>query len=694
MSWSPEALVCYPQWFHGRPAGRASDRPARRSCCFGQHQPDIRARTGHAWILPRTVVDDRRLAPYVAANRPRTSYKSTSCSRKIRIGPLHPLGYLWTPDPGGRSARLEPTDWRRSVDPLPQVALNRRSHPAFEPGRRPLPDLIKITAHYIWVYYASNSNPRCVKGAMATLPCSTATDHGYAALAGLGDMQLADWLKEKKRDKKDVVLVYAGTTCHVYEKSDVRGNLLPADPEGKAKSAFKALANQNRLFTLEITPSQLAGASMASASWVPTAASAQHVDDLLEQRKVRLGRVNGRGDSISLETANRVWADAGGCCMFKGCAADLSTVPLHNSGARVGYLAHIVASDPRGPRGNEADSHRLSNNPENIMLMCDAHHRLIDCFSPGRFDAARLRQMRREHTEMVNRYRIAMRLPVAQVMTFFADLAGIPTHCPDSEFMETLLAEGFAMHAEVKRHLTYHNRDDRTTAGFWANYLREMELAIGTMVRELSRGGAHSPDRLAIFPLHHTPTLVLAGRIVGEARKVLIFQPSRTRKSWMWNTAAPLREADTFKVTGLTSTAAAEVLLTVELTAHLDEDALPASLAALVTRGDLPRIRVTTDNPSGECLQRKEDLALVLDAARLAINSIQDQMRAQRVHLIALCPASAAFSLGQLMQAGHHAAFVLYDRPNRETPFREAFTINGYSVISPAGADQISISIR
>lgn len=527
--------------------------------------------------------------------------------------------------------------------------------------------------------------------ASTVLPTSSATGASAAALAGLDDAALAGWLNQQRKDRNEVVLVRAGTTCKVYEKADTRGVLQSVDPEGKAKSAFKALAKQNRLFTVDISNSEMAAAATADAAWKPEKASEDDVGAFLEQRKVHLGRVAGRGDPISLDTANQVWADAGGCCMFKGCGKDLSIVPLYNTGARIAYLAHIIASDPKGPRGTEAESHALSNHPENIMLMCDAHHRLIDSFAPERFRAPRLQEMRREHTSKVRSYRAAMRHPEAQVMTLFADLGNIPTHFQDSEFMEALLAEEFSMHSEVKRHLTYQHRDERTSPDFWGNYLREMEFPIRNMVQDLGRPRT---GNLAVFPVHHSPTLVLAGRIVGEAQKVLVFQRSRRRGSWQWNPDDAAHPAGTFKVTGLMNTQADEVLLTVELTAHLDERALPDGLAETVASSDMPWIRLTTETPNGECIQRKEDLAQVVDVARCAINSIQDKMRAKRVHLIVVCPASAAFSIGQLMQAGHHAAFVLYDRPNGEQPFREAFTINGHSVVPPAGSTHHPISIR
>ncbi|MGT2434065.1 SAVED domain-containing protein (plasmid) [Cupriavidus basilensis] len=455
-----------------------------------------------------------------------------------------------------------------------------------------------------------------------TLQSSSAIGPSLAALTGLNDAQLSEWLKQRNKDRKEVVLVHTKTTCKVYEKADTRGALQSVDPEVKSKSAFKAMAKQRRLFSVEVSPSEIAGATMADTAWVTKETSEQDIEALLEQRKVYLGRVDGRGDPITLETANQVWADAGGCCMFKGCGDDLSVVPLYNKGARIAYLAHIIASDPDGPRGTLEDSHMLSNHPENVMLMCDAHHRLIDSFAPERFDALRLREMRREHTAKVRTYRAAMRYPVAQTMTLFADLGNIPTHYPDSEFMEALLAEGFSMHSDVKRHLTYQNRDERTPPDFWGNYLREMELRIRNMVQDL---GGPRTGALAVFPVHHTPTLVLAGRIVGEARRVLVFQRSRRRASWLWNHDVAASQAGTFYVTGLTNTQVDEVLLTVELTAHLDERAIPDDLFKAVESGAMPWIRLTTDTPSGECIQRKEDLAQVVDAARKAINSIQDE---------------------------------------------------------------------
>ena len=92
-----------------------------------------------------------------------------------------------------------------------------------------------------------------------------------------------------------------------------------------------------------------------------------------------------RGRSPSQKTRILVWGRAAGRCQYHGCGkrldGDLVTGDLAKNHA---YLAHIIASDPRGERGHPVLSHQLANDPDNLMLMCDPHHREID--DPAKID--------------------------------------------------------------------------------------------------------------------------------------------------------------------------------------------------------------------------------------------------------------------------------------------------------------------
>jgi hypothetical protein len=509
----------------------------------------------------------------------------------------------------------------------------------------------------------------------------------------LDDVALADWLDQCCSSRHTVGYLHAQYVCKVFDLTDRTGTLHPADPDKRSKTALRKLARLGLLRHLELPVATLNAARAVDPAWDLAPATQDQITALVGARLLTLGRA-GRGAAISQKTAWRVWTDAGGRCMFAGCGMDLTGIPLYNEPARVGYLAHIVASDPNGPRGNQADSHLLSDKPDNIMLMCDAHHRLIDCFAPAEHPADILFAMRQSHRDLVCSYLDSLAFPRAKAVTLHANLAHIPTYFHDSELIDAILATGRAMLPGVVHYVRRNQRDDRRTPEVWVQYLHEHYLQIQQLVNSFNDPGAADVDELAVFPLHHIATMVLAGRIIGEARSVQVFQYHRHRRTWRWDPDARPQPAGTFNLSGLTPDRADEVLITIELTANLDEEAIPENLMEAIAAGRMPRVRITTPNPDGACIRHPDDLDQFMNVARRAINHVQDVMRARSVHLIAISPASTVFCFGQMLQAGHHPTYTVYDRAGRDTPFGEAFSISGHEVTARAGSQTTIIPIR
>lgn len=509
----------------------------------------------------------------------------------------------------------------------------------------------------------------------------------------LDDAALAAWLEQCRRSGQTVGYLHANSLCKVFDTTSPSAQLYPADPGKKSKVILKKLAQENRLQQHDLPLATLTAANAVDPSWPATPTSPDEIADLVDERLRALGRT-GRGADISQSTAWKVWTDAGGCCMFEGCGANLSTIPLYTSSAKISYLAHIIASDPNGPRGTLADSHRLSDDADNIMLMCDAHHRLIDSFAPGEYPAARLYAMRLSHLNLVRSYMGSLAYPRVQAITLHADLAGIPTYFQESDLIGAILDTRRAMSPGVEQHLRRTQRDDRRTPEFWVQYLHEHQLQIQRMVSSFNTSNSTSMGELAIFPLHHTATLVLAGRIIGEARPVRVFQYHRQRRTWCWDRNATPQPPGTITVDGLTSQQAHEVLITIELTANLDVNALPVGMANETSSGRMPWVRIQMPNPAPTCIQHPDDLDQFMSVARLAVNHVQDVTHAQRVHLIAISPASTVFCFGQMLQAGHHPTYTIYDRFGRDTSFVEAFSISGHDVTARAGAQTTNIALR
>lgn len=509
----------------------------------------------------------------------------------------------------------------------------------------------------------------------------------------LDDETLAIWLSQCLNAGHTVGYLHSQYVCKIFDSTIPFAPLYPADPDKKSKTILKKLARQNLLQQLCMPFATLTAANIADLGWTLVNVTQDEIATLVDERLRAQGRI-GRGADITAPTAWKVWTDAGGQCMFEGCDKNLSSIPLYNQSAKVGYLAHIIASNPDGPRGTQADSHLLSNNADNIMLMCDEHHRLIDCFSPHEYDATRLNSMRQAHRDLVRSLMASLAYPRVKAITLFAQLGNVVTYFSESDLVSAILGIRRTMLPTVTHFVRRTQRDDRNTPSFWYHYLHEHENQIRDMVSSFNAHGGSDTGELAIFPLHHAPTLVLAGRIIGEARPVNVFQYHRDRGTWLWDSNATPKPSGTFSVDGLTSTRTPEVLITIELTADIDESTMPADLADETSSGRMPWVRIMMANPNSACIQHPADLAQFIAVARRAINHIQDVMHAQHVHLIAISPASTVFCFGQMLQAGHHPTYTIYDRAAGASHFVEAFSISGHEVTARAGDQTKTIPLR
>lgn len=529
---------------------------------------------------------------------------------------------------------------------------------------------------------------------MSTAPLAPSSS--ITTSVNFSDQELAIWLAGCLAQKHRVAYVYAGYLCKLVDLDEASLVLYPADPGPKSKSRLKALVGKNLLVSLAMSLKALIDAHAVDSKWAFTSVqNKSQVDLLFADRDGLLGKISGRGPEISEKTAQKVWADAGARCMFEGCGHDLSEIALWTKAGRVGYLAHIVASDPEGPRGGQSDSHRLANIPENIMLMCDQHHRLIDSFAPQFYTVEILNEMRRAHRDIVRNYLDSLAFPRTKAITLHANLANVPTYFHDSELIEAIVATRRAMEPGVIHYVRRKSqRDDRHLPEFWYQYLREHESHVRQLISGFNSSSGLSTESLAIFPLHHIPTLVLAGRIMGEAQAIQVFQYDKDRRTWAWDSQAQAHPPGTFNVGPLPQDSVDEVLITLELTAGVDENALSADMKAAVDSGRLPWIRVTASKTGYNCIGCPEDLDQFAHAARKAIVHVQDVMRVQKVHLIALSPASTVFRFGQMLQPGHHPEYIVYDRAGRDYKFAPALSITGHHVSATDGQQSFEISLR
>lgn len=100
-----------------------------------------------------------------------------------------------------------------------------------------------------------------------------------------------------------------------------------------------------------------------------------------------------------------LWGRAAGRCSFPGCRIQLvaPSESTSNGISLIGEQAHIVAhsDDSTAPRSDPSSPRESRDEYENLILLCPTHHKTVDQ-DAVKYDADRLREMKRQHESWVN----------------------------------------------------------------------------------------------------------------------------------------------------------------------------------------------------------------------------------------------------------------------------------------------------
>lgn len=403
----------------------------------------------------------------------------------------------------------------------------------------------------------------------------------------------------------------------------------------------------------------------------------------------RLTTASGRGDMPKKDKLQYLCYQAGWRCQFAGCGKDLHRETLSGTPGVFSYYAHIIASSPDGPRGDPLLSSQLTDQVENIMLLCDECHRRIDRVDPDRFTVDILRKMREDSIREVRRLLNSLTYQEALPVVIMGNITAQSPRFNQREAEEAMWTRQLRMSTQGPEHYFYNGGHlyNPHAPQYWGSLFVSLRDDIPILRKRLNgtlRGdGTTTP--LAIFPLHGTSLLLLAGRVVGEGSSVTVFQFDRDRPAdlpggrWSFDPATSPPVVGKYSVRELNAHAGGdEACLIVSLSYKVESSRLPADLHSPsgFAIGAL-EVSATAPTPFGyDIFKHPRDIDDFAIAVEEAIRKLQDQWCVKKVHLIVGAPASACFRIGQKLQARHHATVVCYEAlPGAGAPFKETIEI-------------------
>ncbi|WP_322997100.1 SAVED domain-containing protein [Castellaniella sp.] len=526
--------------------------------------------------------------------------------------------------------------------------------------------------------------------------------------AGLDDFSLAANLREACTSQSEVLVVANGFTTRVLagDGNDTEWRDIGHGGFGDhSKEAVGPLLRARRLLWATTsalpTTAQTISSGQLSTATVKTIKTWQKGVQDLTAPKAR--KVKGRQAEASTAIRQIVSAHAAWRCQFPGCGVDLREHASTGQQGNFSYFAHIVASSADGPRGSVEESARLADDPSNFLLLCDSCHRLIDRVSPTEYPTEKLHAIRDASIAEVSRLLDTLRYREVKPYAILGNLGNQVAYLSSGEVREALWNSKLRCSKDAPETLFQpgnHLYKDQT-ATYWGALFEKLRQEIPQVQRYINGASHNGGDRteLAIFPLHLTSVLVLAGHILGDNGGIHLFQPHRDKVGealvtrWAWSASATSPSPEKYKVRTLGSspTDSEEACLLVSLTFGIDPARLPEHC---YKNGQwvLPALEVYVDEPSPNVISHPEDLQLFGKQFDDALRTLQDRFRAKKIHLIVGAPATAAVVIGQKMQARHHAPFICHESiGGPQAPFRPSIKISSAQVTELASGATCSL---
>jgi len=369
--------------------------------------------------------------------------------------------------------------------------------------------------------------------------------------------------------------------------------------------------------------------------------------------------------NVSNNNQNLLWAISGGRCEYDGCNkvlhVDILTKKRYNSA----YIAHIVAQKPDGPRGDVLRSKILSDSMDNLMLLCDTHHRLVDIVDVAGHPEPRLLAMKRKHEERIRRVTAIAPKMCTEIILFGANIGGNNSPLSYQQACEALSCDYYpASDSAIELGFKNSSLADNTES-YWAveeaNLCEQFNMKIKP---KLMHGNT---DHYSVFALAPQPLLIRFGVLINDLNNLRVFQKHREPSTWKWQETSPnveyiFREpADKTKIP----------VLVFSLSATVTHDRIKRILGGNVSLWEIS----LSDKPNNDFLKTEALLTDFRRMARYAFDKIKSHHGCVDLHVFPAMPVSASVELGRIWMPKADMPLVIYDENKKKDGFHKTIII-------------------
>ncbi|WP_040007245.1 SAVED domain-containing protein [Fibrisoma limi] len=362
----------------------------------------------------------------------------------------------------------------------------------------------------------------------------------------------------------------------------------------------------------------------------------------------------------------RLWARSAGRCAYTGCNEVLWEDILTRRNYNQAYIAHIIAAEPDGPRGDDILSPKLCQDYENLMLLCDRHHRLIDRVDVAGHPPNRLYEMKLAHEDRMDRLTGIQENKKSQIILYLANV-GPQTPALSNDIACETITPAYYPASSRAIDLAYRNSVNRDhDPAYWQIEEHNLINQYKEKVAPLCSDG--STAHFSIFAFAPQPLLIKLGALLGDAHAMDIYQRHRQPPSWKWQLPT---ETVIYRVIPPAEDLPT-VALNISLSARINNDRIYKTLGA-----NCSIWTITIDSPNLHFVRSPTQLAAFRQIARSVYDEVNFKYgQPTPLHVFPAMPNSLAIEFGRSRLPKVDVPLVVYDNNKETDGFSKALTIN------------------
>ena len=332
-------------------------------------------------------------------------------------------------------------------------------------------------------------------------------------------------------------------------------------------------------------------------------------------------------------------ARSAGRCQFDGCNQNLFVEGLTFASGYFGEIAHNVASSAGGPRGDKKRSPELSDDVNNLMLLCHEHHKLVDD-NPEVYTEAVLREMKSNHERKISICCESIGKEPTEVIRFQSPIKGsYRVSINPQQATEAIIIQPLC---------------DYNTAEYWQQADTELTKRV-QLVRDTIL--SDNPNQhFSVFPIAPIPLIAKLGYLMGDKIRCEAYQKFREPDTWKWLTED---QTNHFPVQKCIIREGNKIALVLSLT-----DDIGISRVTSVFNADMI-ISIRAEHTGVTCIKSRKDLACFWETYQAVCNEITNTIPGvSKIAVFPAVPVAAAFSIGYRYMPGVYPEMILFEENN------------------------------